>query len=62
MNAQYYGFTGLIVLILDLWAMVNVVNSSRGTGDKVLWILLILLLPVFGFIAWVLVGPRSPSQ
>jgi hypothetical protein len=60
MSGQYYGITGLIVLILDIWAMVNVVNSERGTGGKVLWVLSILLLPVLGFIAWLVAGPRSP--
>lgn len=59
MSGQYYGVTGLIILILDVWAIVNVVNSTRTIGDKVLWAVLILLLPVLGFIAWFLAGPRA---
>jgi Phospholipase_D-nuclease N-terminal len=50
---------GIIVLILDIWAIVNVFGSSASTGAKVLWILLILILPVVGFIIWFFAGPRS---
>jgi len=51
---------GLIVLVLDIWAIVNIVGSSTtSTGAKVLWVLLILFLPVIGFIIWLLAGPRS---
>jgi hypothetical protein len=41
---------GLIVLILNIWAIVNIVGSAASTGAKVLWILLILFLPILGFI------------
>jgi hypothetical protein len=50
---------GIIVLILDIWAIVNIVGSSASTGAKVLWALLIIILPVVGFIIWYFAGPRS---
>ena len=50
---------GIIVLILDIWAIVNVFGSTASTGAKVLWILLILILPVVGFIIWFFAGPKS---
>lgn len=56
---NYYGIGGLLILILDVWALVNVINSGQNTGTKVLWFVLILILPVIGFIAWLLAGPRS---
>lgn len=62
MIVNFYGLTGLIMLILDLWAIISVINSSRDTGTKVLWVLIILVLPVLGFIAWLLAGPRSPNK
>ncbi|ANB33733.1 PLDc N-terminal domain-containing protein [Rhodovulum sulfidophilum] len=55
------GIGGLIVLVLDIWAIVSVLNSGTGTGNKVLWILLVLLLPLVGFIIWLIAGPRSAS-
>jgi hypothetical protein len=53
------GFWGLLVLIADVWAIVNVFQSSVSTGKKVLWTVLIILLPVIGFIIWFLAGPKS---
>lgn len=55
------GIGGLIILALDVWAIVSIVNSTTGTGGKVLWILLVLLLPVIGFLIWLVAGPRAPS-
>jgi hypothetical protein len=53
------GLFGLIVLILNIWAIINVVGSRATTGAKVIWVVLILLLPVVGFIIWLVAGPRS---
>jgi hypothetical protein len=50
---------GLILLVLDLWAIISVVGSSEGTGKKVIWVLVILFLPLLGFIAWLIFGPRA---
>jgi hypothetical protein len=59
MNVQINGLIGLLILAADIWAIVSVVQSSASTGKKVLWILLILILPVLGFILWFLLGPRG---
>jgi hypothetical protein len=52
---------GLIVLALDIWALVNIVGSPASTGAKVIWALLIIILPIVGFIIWFFAGPRSRS-
>nr|WP_290447723.1 PLDc N-terminal domain-containing protein [Pseudomonas sp. 21LCFQ02] len=48
---------GLIILALDIWAILQVLRSGSEAGIKVLWILLIALLPVLGLIIWALAGP-----
>lgn len=53
------GLLGLIVLVLDVWAIINVFQSSATTGSKVLWIVLVLVLPVIGLVLWFLFGPKS---
>jgi hypothetical protein len=53
------GFWGLLVLIADVWAIVNVFQSGGSTGNKVLWTVLIIVLPVIGFIIWLLAGPKT---
>ncbi len=56
---QYQGIGGLIVLIADVWALVNVFQSSADTGRKVLWTVLIIVLPLLGFILWYFLGPKT---
>lgn len=58
----YTGLLGLIVLALDIWAIVSVAGSGASTAGKVVWILAILLLPVMGFLAWLLFGPRATAR
>jgi hypothetical protein len=48
-------------LIADVWAIINIAGSSATTGAKALWIVLVLLLPVIGLIAWYLAGPKSAN-
>ncbi|MHA6263307.1 PLDc N-terminal domain-containing protein [Arenibacterium sp. CAU 1754] len=55
------GLGGLIILALDIWAIVSIIGSSVTTGKKVLWTLLVLVLPIVGFIIWLLAGPRSSA-
>ncbi|PJE28982.1 Phospholipase_D-nuclease N-terminal [Pseudooceanicola antarcticus] len=54
-----YGLLGLIVLIADIYAIYQVLTSASSTGAKILWTLLILILPVLGFVIWLLAGPRG---
>lgn len=53
------GLMGLIILIADIYAIIQVINSNATTGTKLLWVLLILFLPVIGFIIWLLAGPGN---
>jgi len=59
MGIEVGGLLGLIILVLDVWAMVKTVQSGAGTGAKVVWIVLIIVLPVFGFLLWLLFGPKG---
>ena len=54
-----YGLIGLIILVLDIWGIINVIGSGATNGSKLLWVLLILILPVIGLIAWFVAGPRG---
>jgi hypothetical protein len=56
---QYQGLGGLIVLIADVWAIVNIIQSGADTGRKVIWTVVVILLPLLGFILWFFVGPKT---
>ncbi|AWI83248.1 hypothetical protein CEW88_05950 [Alloyangia pacifica] len=56
---EFAGIGGFIILVLDIWAIVSVLGSRASTGAKVLWTLLIIVLPLLGFIIWLIAGPKS---
>ncbi len=58
MGFDYGGIVGLIILALDIWAIVTILQGRGRTERKVLWILVILILPVIGLIIWLLAGRK----
>ena len=53
------GVIGLLVLILDIVAIVSVLGGSGTSGHKLLWVVVIILLPVLGMILYFLIGKNS---
>lgn len=53
------GLLGLVVLVLDIVAIVDAVKSSLDKGKKILWIILILVLPVLGMVLYFLIGKKK---
>jgi len=49
----------VIVLLVDLWAIANVWHTTKSSGTKTGWTVLILVLPVIGLIVWGIAGPRG---
>lgn len=58
LQSPFSGICGLIILILDIIAIVEVVNSPRSTGDKLLWCLIIFFFPVGGLILYYFFGKK----
>lgn len=50
---------GLIVLVIAIYAIVQIISSSASTAAKIGWSLLVLLLPVIGLVIWFFAGPRG---
>ncbi len=59
MGIEGIGLGGLLILIADVYAIIKTLNSRATTGQKVFWIILILLLPLLGVIIWFFAGPRD---
>jgi len=59
MGIEVAGIGGLLLLGLNIWALVSIIGSGATTGSKVLWCLFVLILPLIGFIVWLIAGPRS---
>lgn len=58
LNAQT-GLGGLFILVLDIYAIYSVLTSGASTVAKIIWTVIILALPIIGFIAWLLLGPKG---
>lgn len=59
MHFGYNGLLGLLVLAGDIWAILNIVQSSASNEKKLLWILVVVLLPLLGLVLWFFLGPRN---
>jgi hypothetical protein len=59
MSFGYSGVFGLLVLAGDIWAVINIAQSSASNEKKLLWILVVVLLPLLGLILWYFLGPRG---
>jgi hypothetical protein len=59
MGIEVGGVFGLLLLIANIYAIVKTLQSNASTGSKVLWIVIVILLPVIGLIAWFLFGPKG---
>lgn len=52
------GLFSLVVLVLDVLAIVKILQGGGSAGHKALWIVVILLLPLLGLILWYLLGRK----
>ena len=51
------GIGGLIILIADIFAIVMILQSSAKNIEKLIWSLVVFLLPLIGLIVWYFAGP-----
>ncbi len=52
-----YSIAALVIFILDIFAIIKILQSSASGGEKILWILGVLIFPVLGLIVWFFAGP-----
>ncbi len=50
---------GLIILVLDIIAIIEIAGSSRETASKLIWILFIIFAPTIGLIVYYIFANRS---
>lgn len=59
MNFGYNGLLGLLILAGDIWAIVNILQCSATNDKKLLWVVVVALLPLLGLVLWYFLGPRT---
>ena len=56
-------FVGIVILLLDLFALYFIIKSHASTGMKLVWVLLVVLVPFVGAVAYFLVnGTDAPAN
>ena len=56
---MFTGLVGLVILVLDIIAIVDLFKSAKDMGKKVLWLILILILPLVGMVIYFLLGRKK---
>jgi hypothetical protein len=58
-NFGYGGVVGVLILVGDIWAIINILQSSVSNEKKLIWTIAVVLLPLLGLILWFFLGPRG---
>ena len=51
-----YGLIGLLILVLDIYVIFLILGKGGDPGKKLLWIIIVLLLPLLGPILYFAIG------
>jgi len=50
---------GLLILVIDVLVVLDILKSNKDVEKKILWIIVVIALPVFGPIIYYLVVKRG---
>ena len=59
MLGEYRGIAGLLLLVANVWAILNISQSSASNEKKMIWIVAVMVLPFLGAALWYFLGPRG---
>ncbi|RON15934.1 hypothetical protein BK660_26690 [Pseudomonas brassicacearum] len=51
-----------VLLLIELWAINRVRKAQGKSSNKLLWIVMIVFVPLFGVIAWAVAGPKHTEH
>lgn len=61
-----FGFPELLIVIVFvipgifwLWALIDILKNDFTGSNKLIWLLLVLFIPVLGFVLYFLIGRRQ---
>jgi hypothetical protein len=58
-DSGIHSVLGLLILVGDVWAIINIFQSPASNEKKLIWIVAVVLLPLLGLILWYFLGPRG---
>ncbi|MGF6288122.1 PLD nuclease N-terminal domain-containing protein [Pseudomonas silensiensis] len=51
-----------ILVVIELWAINKVRKAEGKSSNKLVWMVVIVFVPLFGLIAWALAGPKHTDH
>ena len=58
-DSGIHSVLGLLILVGDVWAIINIFQSPASNEKKLIWIVAVVLLPLLRLILWYFLGPRG---
>jgi len=53
------GLLGLIWLVVLVWAIIKTAQARVGVFVRFVWIVVLIVFPVVGFLFWIFLGPKG---
>ncbi|MBL39457.1 MAG: hypothetical protein CMP07_13715 [Xanthomonadales bacterium] len=53
------GLLGLIWLVILVWAIIKTAQARVGVFVRFVWIVVLILFPLVGFLFWIFLGPKG---
>ena len=51
-----------ILVIAEIWAINKVRKAEGKSSNKLVWIVVLVFVPLFGLIAWAIAGPKHTNH
>ncbi len=59
MGIEIVGLGSLIWLVILVWAIIKTAQARVGVFVRFVWIVVLILFPVVGFLFWIFLGPKG---
>ena len=59
MPSYFWTIVTILIVLMDIWVITSVFRSEKPSGTKMMWAVLVIVLPVVGVVIWALMGPRG---
>lgn len=57
-----FGLWPIIHVAIVVYVVIQILGSGVDTGEKILWVVIVALLPLIGLGIWFFMGPGTPYK
>ena len=58
----FWAVIAVILLLLELWTIRGVLRSNAPVNIRCMWVAVVIFVPLFGMLAWLLVGAKQHAH